>query len=63
MYHCCVHFYLIGDMNHKDDLFGIIKKMSPLEHFSHQFCEGSIPDADMAAEADAIFVEDRKSVV
>ncbi len=57
MYHCCVHFYLIGDMNHKDDLFGIIKKMSPLEHFSHQFCEGSIPDADMAAEADAIFVD------
>ena len=57
MYHCCVHFYLIGDMNHKDDLFGTIKKMSPLEHFSHQFCEGSIPDADMAAEADAIFVD------
>ena len=57
MYHCCVHFYLIGDMNHKDDLFGTIKKMSPLEHFSHQFCEGSIPAADMAAEADAIFVD------
>ncbi|MDE7325760.1 MAG: response regulator [Lachnospiraceae bacterium] len=57
MYHCCVHFYLIGNMNHKDDMFGTIKKMSPLEHFSHQFCEGSIPDAGVAAKADAIFAD------
>ncbi|MDE6874705.1 MAG: response regulator [Lachnospiraceae bacterium] len=57
MYHCCIHFYLIGKMIHKDNLFETMKKMPPLEHFSHEFCEGSCPEAARAAEADVIFAD------
>ena len=57
MYHCCIHFYLIGKMIHKDNLFETMKKMPPLEHFSHEFCEGSCPEAARAVEADVIFAD------
>lgn len=65
MYHCNVHFYLAG---HQRKLFEIIKGMSPLAHFTHEFSESSRPDADLAAKADVILadlqdMEDRKSVV
>ncbi len=57
MYHCCIHFYLIGDSVHKDNLFETMKKMPPLEHFSHEFFEGGSPEASLAAKAEAIFVD------
>lgn len=54
MYHCNVHFYLAG---HQRKLFEIIKGMSPLAHFTHEFSESSRLDADLAAKADVILVD------
>ncbi len=54
MYHCNVHFYLAG---HQRKLFEIIKGMSPLVHFTHEFSESSRPDADLAAKADVILAD------
>ena len=54
MYHCNVHFYLAG---HQRKLFEIIKGMSPLAHFTHEFSESSRPDADLAAKADVILAD------
>lgn len=53
MYHCHVHFYLAG---HTCEIFEIIKTMSPLEHFSHEFSESDIGDTTLTAEADVILV-------
>ena len=52
MYHCHIRFYLAGGQN---GMFEIIKKMSPLEHFTHEFYESGNPAASPASEADAIF--------
>ncbi len=52
MYHCHVRFYLTG---HKCRAFEIIKKMQPLECFTHEFWESSEPDSGLAAKADVIF--------
>ncbi len=57
MYHCCIHFYLIGNMIHKDDFFETIKEIPPLGNFSHEFREGSAPEAGNTAWADVIFVD------
>ena len=56
MYHCCIHFSLVSNMIHKDNLLETIKKMPPLENFSHEFCQGSDCKSSQIAEADAIFV-------
>lgn len=54
MYHCHVHFYLTG---HQHKVFEIIKEMSPLEHFTHEFTENDKPDAKLAAQADVILAD------
>lgn len=52
MYHCHIHFYLTGCQH---GIFEIIRKMPPLEHFTHEFSGSSIPGAALAANADVIF--------
>ena len=52
MYHCHVHFYFIG---HQHRIMDVVKEMSPLDNFTHEFSEGDVPEAEMAAKADVIF--------
>ncbi len=52
MYHCHVHFYLAG---HHCKIFEIIKEMSPLEHFTHEFIEDARLSEEPAAASDVIF--------
>lgn len=54
MYHCNVHFYLAG---HQRKVFEIIKGMSPLAHFTHEFFESHRPDPGLAAKADVILAD------
>lgn len=54
MYHCHVHFYLLGEPSRT---FDIIKRMPPLEHFTHEYMESSIPDEALAAKADVILAD------
>ncbi len=56
MYHCHIHFYLMGQ---ERSAFEIVKEMSPLGHFSHEFLESSQPSADLAAKADVILADIR----
>ncbi|RKJ19513.1 PAS domain-containing sensor histidine kinase [bacterium D16-50] len=53
MYHCHLRLYLAG---RPCRAFEIMKEMTPLEHFTHEFSESSRPDGALAAEAGAIFV-------
>ena len=52
MYHCQVRIYLTG--RHLE-AFDIIRKMSPLAHFTHECTEGSEIEETLASEADVIF--------
>lgn len=52
MYHCHVHFYLIGRQH---GIWDTIQAMPPLEHFTHTFTTGAKPDAALLADADIIF--------
>lgn len=52
MYHCHVHFYLIGEENR---LFELMKEMSPLKNFTHGFSCGASLEREYAAKADVIF--------
>lgn len=54
MYHCNLCFYLIGDRN---DLFGILKKVEPLPHFTHKFTESSRPEEEPTGKADVIVAD------
>ncbi len=54
MYHCHIHFYLIG---HQHRIFNMIKEMSPLEHFTHEFFESVKPEAELISKADVILVD------
>ena len=54
MYHCHTHFYLAG---HQHEIFEIIKGISPLEHFTHVFCESDKPEKSLAAKADVILAD------
>lgn len=58
MYHCCVHFYLLGD---RSEIFEIIKEMPPLEHFTHEFWESGEVDEALAAKANVILADLRDS--
>lgn len=51
MYHCHVHFYLVGQPCR---VFEIIKEMAPLEHFFHEFSESDKLEKAPAAQADVI---------
>ncbi|MDE5966059.1 MAG: PAS domain S-box protein, partial [Lachnospiraceae bacterium] len=57
MYHCQLHFYLMG---HPCREFEIIKEMPPLEFFTHDFLEGTVPEAASAAGADVILANLRE---
>ena len=54
MYHCHIQFYLIGDHN---VIFESIKKMNPFAHFTHSFWESDVPETEMIAQADVLFVD------
>jgi len=54
MYHCHVHFYLMG---HYSRILEIIQGMSPLEHFTHQFSVSDGLEEAMAAQADVILAD------
>ena len=56
MYHCQIHFYLIG---YRCTMFENIKEMSPLEHFTHEFYESDEPEEALAAKADVIMADIR----
>ena len=51
MYHCHIHFYLIGNPCRA---WEEVKEMPPLKHFSHEFFESNEPDEALAAKADVI---------
>ena len=51
MYHCRVRFYLVGEEN---TLFETIKKMSPLENFTHEFTVSGSLENEAAQKADVI---------
>ncbi|MDE6740568.1 MAG: hybrid sensor histidine kinase/response regulator, partial [Lachnospiraceae bacterium] len=53
MYHCHIQFYLIGGHN---VIFESIKEMKPFAHFTHSFWESDVPETEMVARADVLFV-------
>lgn len=54
MYHCHIRFYLIGCQRNFGEQ---IKKIPPLEHFTHEFFESSILDEELTAGADVILAD------
>ena len=64
MYHCHIHFYLVGC---RCSAFEEIKKMPPLERFTHEFMESDVPAETLTADADVILAylngEDVKETV
>ncbi|MDE7113136.1 MAG: PAS domain-containing protein, partial [Acetatifactor sp.] len=56
MYHCHTHFYLVGCQCRE---FEIIKGMSPLDYFTHEFSESDRPEGALAADADGILADVR----
>ena len=54
MYHCHIHFYLAGRQRR---MFDIIKNMSALEHFTHEFFESERPDPELVSRADVILAD------
>lgn len=51
MYHCHIHFCLIG---HSCRAFEIIKELPPLEYYSHDFLESQRIDTSLISQADVI---------
>lgn len=60
MYHCHTHFYLMGCQCRE---FEIIKGMTPLDHFTHEFSESDKPEETLAAAADVILADVRNEDV
>lgn len=54
MYHCNLHFYLVGSYS---KAFETVKGMSPLSHFTHAFVESDELDQDFIAGADVIIAD------
>ena len=54
MYHCHIHFYLVGGLCRE---FEIIKEMPPLEHFAHEFFESGQPEEILMRRADMILAD------
>lgn len=54
MYHCRVRFYLLGEEN---PIFETIKKMPPLNNFTHEFFASGSLENDGAQRADVIFAD------
>lgn len=53
MYHCHLQFYLLG---RSCGVFDLVKKMPPLQNFTHAFSESDRPEKKMVAGADVILV-------
>ena len=53
MYHCQVHFYLVG---RSCKTFEIIKGSVPLDNFTHTFSESSQVEEKLASQADVIMM-------
>ena len=51
MYHCHIRFYLTG---HTCGTFDILKEISPLERFTHEFIESVQPVEEQVSRADMI---------
>ncbi|MCH5281271.1 MAG: sensor domain-containing diguanylate cyclase [Lachnospiraceae bacterium] len=54
MYHCNLHIYLISTQN---DLFEVLKKAEPLEHFTHELEKSDAPEKEKIEKADVIFAD------
>lgn len=54
MYHCHVSFYFTGNQKR---LFDVVRSMSPLSAFTHDFSESADPQEALAAGADVILAE------
>jgi PAS domain S-box-containing protein len=54
MYRCHIHFYFIGKQCRT---FELIKEMTPLEQFTHEFLESEKPEKELTAEADVILAD------
>ena len=53
MYHCQLHYYLIG---RGCRAFELIQELPPIEHFSHVFSQSGAPKKELTARADIILV-------
>ncbi len=51
MYQFCIHFYLLGE----NDAFDFIKKLQPMENFTHKYKEGLAFSKASCKSADVIF--------
>lgn len=51
MYHCRIHFYFAGAPNR---VFEIMREMSPLDPFTHEFSESEKLESELVAQADVI---------
>lgn len=51
MYHCHLRFYFVGQ---RCNILESIRKLPPLEHFSHEFLESLSPDNNLIEKADVI---------
>lgn len=54
MYHCHLHFYLLGRQGR---IFEVVKGISPFEHFTHEYMESEELDEAFAAKADVILAD------
>lgn len=54
MYHCHVRFYFVG---HQHKMFEQLKRMPPLEHFTHEFLESDVPEEALAVKSDMILAD------
>lgn len=52
MYHCHIHFYLIGQVQ---DLLDQLRAVPAPEHFTYSFTDGSALQAQALSQADVIF--------
>jgi len=57
MYHCLTHFYLVGLERGAAET---LKKMPPLDNFTHQFTESGRPAPSLAGQADVILADLRQ---
>ena len=57
MYHCFIHFYLVGLERDESEA---LQEMPAFENFVHMFTESAQPDLSLAARADVILADLRK---
>ena len=57
MYHCSIHFYLVGCPPEAAEL---LREMPPLARFTHEFAGSARPDPAQTAWADVILADLRE---